>query len=54
MPPLSSSYGLPCELNQFALSGTHFTNTDLIALSIGGNDMTAIDLSGLRACRQLV
>ncbi len=52
IPPLSSSYGLPYELNQFALSGTHFTNTDLIALSIGGNDMTAIDLSGLNTDAQ--
>ncbi len=41
------SDGFPYELQQFALSGTHFTNTDLIALSIGGNDMSGIDLTGL-------
>jgi uncharacterized protein YhjY with autotransporter beta-barrel domain/phospholipase/lecithinase/hemolysin len=33
--------GFPYELEQFALSGTHFTNSDLIALSIGGNDLSA-------------
>ncbi len=41
------NYGFPYELQQFATSGTHFTKTDLIALSIGGNDMSAIDLRGL-------
>ena len=46
MPYLTDSYGLPYELQQFALSGTHFTNRDLIALSIGGNDLSGIDLTG--------
>ena len=41
------SEGFPYEVQQLVLNGTHFTNTDLIALSIGGNDMSAIDLSGL-------
>jgi len=39
--------GFPYELQQFALSGTHFTNSDLVALSIGGNDLSGISLSGL-------
>ena len=43
------NYGLPYELQQFALSGTHFTNRDLIALSIGGNDLSAIIPSGSNA-----
>ncbi len=33
-------YGLPYELQQ--LGGRRFTNSDLIALSIGGNDLSAI------------
>ncbi len=35
------------ELRAFAASGTHFTYRDLIALSIGGNDLSAIDFTGL-------
>ena len=46
MPYLTNSYGLPYELQQFAASGTRFTNRDLIALSIGGNDLSGIDLTG--------
>ena len=42
-PPLPPNYGFPYELQQFAANSTHFTNTDLIALSIGGNDLSAID-----------
>jgi len=42
-----SGYGLndgfKYELDQFALSGTHFSNSDLILLSIGGNDLSAVD-----------
>jgi outer membrane lipase/esterase len=44
--PLANSYGLPYELEQFAASGTRFTGRELIALSIGGNDMSGIDLTG--------
>jgi phospholipase/lecithinase/hemolysin len=36
------SDGFTYELQQFAASGTHFTNSDLIALSIGGNDLSVI------------
>ena len=46
MPYLTDSYGLPYELQQFAASGTRFTDRDLIALSIGGNDLSGIDLTG--------
>ncbi|WP_322515844.1 autotransporter domain-containing protein [Rhodopseudomonas palustris] len=46
MPFLSSSYGLPYELQQFVASGTRFTDSDLIALSIGGNDLSGINVSG--------
>jgi outer membrane autotransporter protein len=46
MPYLTNSYGLPYELQQFAASGTRFTDRDLIALSIGGNDLSGIDLTG--------
>jgi len=35
--------GFPYELQQFALSGGHFASTDLIALSIGGNDLSAVN-----------
>nr|WP_245258316.1 autotransporter domain-containing protein [Rhodopseudomonas palustris] len=44
MPFLSSGYGLPYELQQFAASGTRFTERDLIALSIGGNDLSGINV----------
>ncbi|MGA2494421.1 MAG: autotransporter domain-containing protein [Roseiarcus sp.] len=44
---LSNPYGLndgfPYELQQLAKIGTHFTNSDLVLLSIGGNDLSAID-----------
>ncbi len=40
------SEGFPYELQQFANSGTRFTSSDLIALSIGGNDLSGISLSG--------
>jgi len=33
--------GFPYELQQLSLSGTRFSNTDLIAISIGGNDLSA-------------
>lgn len=36
----ASSAGFRNELDKFAASGMRFTNTDLIALSIGGNDTT--------------
>jgi len=35
--------GFTYELQQFALSGGRFANTDLIALSIGGNDLSAVN-----------
>ena len=35
--------GFPYELAQFALEGGHFANSDLIALSIGGNDLSAVN-----------
>jgi phospholipase/lecithinase/hemolysin/uncharacterized protein YhjY with autotransporter beta-barrel domain len=42
-----SNYGLndgfTYELDQFALQGGHFANSDLIALSIGGNDLSAVN-----------
>lgn len=41
--------GFPYELQQFANSGAHFTSSDLIALSIGGNDLSGISLSGTYA-----
>ncbi len=44
--------GFPYELQQLALNGTHFTNTDLIALSIGGNDLSAINTGGLSPVAQ--
>ncbi|MBB1090076.1 autotransporter domain-containing protein [Rhodopseudomonas palustris] len=44
MPFLSSSYGLPYELQQFVASGIRFTDRDLIALSIGGNDLSGINV----------
>jgi outer membrane lipase/esterase len=47
MPYLTKSYGFPYEPQQF--SGTHFTNRDLIALSIGGNDLSEIVPSGSNA-----
>ena len=34
--------GFKTEVDQFALSGTQFVNSDLILLSIGGNDLSAI------------
>jgi len=34
--------GFTYELDQFAIKGTQFTNSDLILLSIGGNDLSAI------------
>jgi uncharacterized protein YhjY with autotransporter beta-barrel domain/phospholipase/lecithinase/hemolysin len=44
---LSSNYGLndgfTYELQQLAAIGTHFTNSDLILLSIGGNDLSLVD-----------
>jgi hypothetical protein len=40
-------YGFQYELARFAASGTRFTNTDLVALSIGGNDLSGIDLTSL-------
>ena len=46
---LAGSYGFPYELQQLAANGTHFTNRDLIALSIGGNDLSAIVPSGSNA-----
>ena len=52
MKYLTNSYGLPYELQQFANSGTHFTNRDLIALSIGGNDLSEIVPSGSNAAQQ--
>src|ERR1019366_4335793 len=33
--------GFPYELQQLSLSGTRFSNSDLIAISIGGNDLSA-------------
>ena len=35
--------GFPYELQQFALSGGRFASADLIALSIGGNDLSAVN-----------
>ncbi len=46
IPQLNPGYGFTYELQQFAASGTHFTDRDLIALSIGGNDLSAVVLSG--------
>jgi outer membrane lipase/esterase len=45
-PYLPADRGFEYELQQFASSGTHFTGRDLIALSIGGNDLSAVVLSG--------
>ena len=42
MPPIPNNYGLPYELYQFALSGTRFKSSDLITISIGGNDLSAV------------
>ena len=42
LAPYGLNDGFPYELQQFALSGGHFANTDLIALSIGGNDLSAV------------
>ena len=53
LSPLAGSYGFPYELQQLAYNGTHFTNRDLIALSIGGNDMSAIDLRNLTPDAQM-
>ena len=44
MPFLTASYGFPYELQQFVASGERFTNSDLIALSIGGNDLSGINV----------
>jgi outer membrane lipase/esterase len=46
MPP---NYGFQYEREQLALSGMRFTNRDLIALSIGGNDLSAVVVSGSAA-----
>lgn len=40
-------YGFRYELAQFAAAGTRLTDRDLVALSIGGNDFSGIDLTGL-------
>ena len=37
----------PSEIQTFAATGTRFTDRDLIVLSIGGNDLSAIDFAGL-------
>jgi outer membrane lipase/esterase len=39
--------GYQYELQQFATGGTRFSERDLIVLSIGGNDVSGIDLAGL-------
>ncbi len=39
-------YGFQYELEQFAASHTQFTSSDLIAISIGGNDLSAVVPSG--------
>ncbi|WP_022720735.1 autotransporter domain-containing protein [Rhodopseudomonas sp. B29] len=44
MPFLSSGYGLPYELQQFVASGMRLTDRDLVALSIGGNDLSGINV----------
>lgn len=54
MPFLYTGYGLPYELQQFAASGTRFTERDLIALSIGGNDLSGINVSGATDVNALI
>ena len=53
-PPLSNTVpGFSYELAQSA--GLHYSSSDLIALSIGGNDLSAISLTGVAvADRQLI
>jgi len=44
MPFLTGGYGLPYELQQFVASGMRLNERDLIALSIGGNDLSGINV----------
>jgi outer membrane lipase/esterase len=43
LPPIASGYGFSYELAQSA--GRRYSSSDLIALSIGGNDLSAISLT---------
>lgn len=45
LPPLAIGFGFGYELAQSA--GLHYSSSDLIALSIGGNDLSAISLAGV-------
>lgn len=53
MPPIPNNFGFTYQLQQFAASGTRFSETDLIALSIGGNDLSAVNLTGLTTDAQM-
>ncbi|UZE49514.1 SGNH/GDSL hydrolase family protein [Rhodopseudomonas sp. P2A-2r] len=53
LAPLNPGFGFSYELVQSA--GLHYASSDLIALSIGGNDLSAITLTGVAAAdRQLI
>jgi uncharacterized protein YhjY with autotransporter beta-barrel domain/phospholipase/lecithinase/hemolysin len=53
LPPSNSVPGFSYELAQSA--GLHYASSDLIALSIGGNDLSAINLTGVAVTdRQLI
>jgi len=43
--PIQNGFGFSYELAQSA--GLHYTSRDLIALSIGGNDLSAVNLAGV-------
>lgn len=45
LSPIATGYGFAYELQQAA--GRRFSESDLIALSIGGNDLSAVSLAGL-------
>src|SRR5665647_2724298 len=50
--PIQNGFGFSYELAQSA--GLRYTSSDLIALSIGGNDLSAISLAGVTDPRALI